>query len=90
MLIGRSFVAVDRDSLVHCFAVEIFFFAERLHHQLLQVTAKQQQTILVGQDHHVFLAAPVADVKPHQSQQHRRVLMRIGRARALIHRGRPG
>ena len=48
VLVGGSFVAVDRDALVHDLAVKIVFLAERLHDELLEVFRKQHERILVG------------------------------------------
>src|SRR2546421_347903 len=43
MLVGRSLVAVNSNALMHDLALEILFFSERFHHQLLQIFRKQCQ-----------------------------------------------
>mgnify|MGYP006181463051 CR=1 FL=1 len=37
VLVGRAFVPINCDALVHLFSIEIELFAERLHDELLQV-----------------------------------------------------
>src|ERR1041384_4338575 len=67
MLIGRSLVAIDRDALMNNLAIEVFFFAQRFHRQLLQISAEEGQPIFVGEDHHVLLAMAISRIKPHQA-----------------------
>jgi hypothetical protein len=85
VLVGGAFVAVDGDALVDDVAIQVFFFAEGFHHQLLQVAGKQQQAVFVGQHHHVFFALAVARVVPGQGQQGGGVLLEIGNAGGGIH-----
>src|SRR5205823_3943903 len=59
MLVGRAFVAINGNALMNNFSIEILFFSQRLHHKLLQIFAEQGESILVWQDHHVFLSATV-------------------------------
>ena len=73
VLVGRALVAVDREALVHALPVQVEPLAERLHHQLLEVAAEEQQTVLVGQHHQVLGALPARRVVPHQRQERRGV-----------------
>ena len=54
--------------------VEVEPLAERLHDELLQIAAEQQQPILVGQDDHVLPPLAAGGVVPHQREQRGRVL----------------
>ena len=60
-LLGR----IPTQTLIDALALEVQAFAERLHDQLLQVAAEQQQAILVGKDDHVPLPLPITSVVPH-------------------------
>ena len=86
MLIGRSLVSINSNALMHDFAVEILFFPERFHHQLLQIFRKQCQPVLVGKDHHILVALAIAGVIPHERQKHCGILGHILCTRVLIHR----
>lgn len=74
VLVGGAFVAVDGDALVDDFAVEVEFFAEGLHDELLEVFAEENEAVLVGEDNHVFGAFALADVIPHEGEDHGGVL----------------
>jgi hypothetical protein len=64
MLISGPLVTVNRNALVDDVAIQVFFFTEGFHHQLLQIAGKQQQTVFVGQHYHVFFPLAVARVVP--------------------------
>ena len=68
-------------------ALEIVFLAERLHDELLEVTGKQEQAVLVGEDDHVFGAAAIGGVEPHEREERGGVLADGGVARDDVHRG---
>ena len=90
VLVGGALVAVDGDTLVHHGAVQVLLLAQRLHHQLLQVTAEQGETVLVRQDHHVPSALASAGLVPGQREQRRWVSQRLAPAGQFIHRRRSG
>src|SRR5438876_559434 len=48
---------------MHDFALEIFFFAQRFHNQLLQIFGKQRQSVLVWNDHHIFVSFVPPDLE---------------------------
>ena len=73
---------------MHDFALEILFFAQRFHDQLLQIFGKQRQSVLVWNDHHIFVAFAIAGVIPHEREKHRGIFGRIRRAGPLVHRRR--
>ena len=59
MLIGRALVTVDGDPLVHHPAGQVALSCRRdLHDQLLQITGKQEQPILVRQSSTTMSLAP--------------------------------
>ncbi len=58
-------------------ALEVEPLAERLHDELLEVAAEQQQAVLVRQDDHVLPALAAGGVVPHQGHQGRRVRLQI-------------
>ena len=70
VLIGRAFVSVDRDALVDGLAIEIELFSERLHDELLEVFAEEDEAVFVGKDDHVFFAFTVAGVVPSEGELH--------------------
>ena len=68
---------------------QVALLAERLHHQLLQVAREQQQAVLVGQDHHVLLAAAVGRPSATSAPAARPgSACVIAAARHLVHRAR--
>ena len=90
MLVGGPFVAVDRNSLLDAAAIEIELLAERLHHQLLQIAAKQKQTVFVRKDDHVLLPFSVRRGIPHQRHQRGGIAARIVNARGGVASGGSG
>ena len=68
MLVGRALVAIDRDALIDGVAVEVEFFAQRLHDELLEIFGEEHQAVLVGEHHHVLAALGVACEIPHQCE----------------------
>lgn len=87
VLVGGAFVAVNGDALIDDVAVEIELFAEGLHDELLEVFAEEDEAVLVGEDDHVFGAFALADVIPHEGEDHGGVLGGGERAGFFIHGG---
>ena len=85
MLVGRSFVAVNRDPLIHGITIEVFRFAQRLHDQLLEILGEENEGILVREDHHIALTFAIAFVVPGQSESHRGIVFHVGRAGQFVH-----
>ena len=90
VLVGGAFVAVDGDALVDYFAVEVEFFAEGLHDELLEVFAEEDEAVLIGEDDHVFGAFALADVIPHEGEDHGGVLGGGEGAGFFVHGGGAG
>ena len=87
VLVGGAFVAVNGDALIDDVAVEVELFAEGLHDELLEVFAEEDEAVLVGEDDHVFGAFALADVIPHEGEDHGGVLGGGERAGFFIHGG---
>ena len=89
VLVRRALVAVDGQPLVDDAAREVLLLADRLHDQLLQVAAEEEQPVLVGQDDHGLRAAPLADRVPGEREERGRVPAGLAPSRGLVHRRRP-
>ena len=69
MLVSRSFIAIDGDSLMrNDLIATLKFFTDRLHHELLEILAHQLKPVAIRNDDHVFLPLPVTRLVPHQSE----------------------
>ncbi len=90
VLVGGAFVAVYGDALVDDVAVEVELFAEGLHDELLEVLAEEDEAVLIGEDDHVFGAFALADVIPHEGEDHGGVLGGGEGAGFFVHGGGAG
>ncbi len=90
VLIGGAFVAVDGDALSDVVAVEIAALAQRLHDELLQVAAEEQEAVFVGENDHVFLTLAAGCVVPHEGQQGGGVVAQAFASGDLVAGGRAG
>ena len=89
VLVGRAFVAVDRDPLVDDASLKVPLLAERLHDELLEVLAEEDEPVAIGKHDHVLRPAPASRVMPHEREQGRGVLRDAARPRGLVHQASP-
>ena len=59
VLVGRTLVPVNSDSLVYHVPVQIPLFPDRFHDQLLEVLRKKFEAVLIREDHHVLFSFAV-------------------------------
>ena len=85
MGIRAAFVSEHVQPLMDRLAVEVFFLAQTFHHQLLQITRQQDQTVGIGNDDHVPVALPFAGQIPHRRQHISRIVRQILIARQVVH-----
>ena len=90
MLISGPFIAINSNALVHNIAIPIKALTKGLHHQLLEVAAKNLESIAIGENHHVATTFPVSCHIPRRCHQSGRIPAAIGHSRGFIHLSRTG
>ena len=89
MLVGRPLVAVNGNALMDHVAIEIPLLAQRLHHELLEILAHEDETVFIRKHYHILRAFAIARGIPHQRDQHGDVLRNRQAPRLLVHGRRP-
>src|SRR6266542_3140596 len=86
LTVGSRLAPIDGTGIViDFFAIERHMFAVALHRQLLQISRKALEILLIGQDRHGLCAEEIVVPHAQEAHEHRQVALEGSGSEMLVH-----